>query len=570
MFNRLETAPLKCSVPLGQLFLGIVALVLLAVMMLSGFYLTHSYDYLAQWYLKLDDRIPYLDVWKEDFFNEQTRAAGRYIAGAAIVLAGTSLFFCIRRLIKPLRPVSVQISYADILTTSLVMVLSGIAGVWAFRLTEIGADEIYSAVYCAGIHPLQTVSYYMDTNNHLFFNIINNTFFHPATDKLFTGRLLSWITYVLLSGTLYLWLKSLVKQRWVAVLMTMTLVLQFPVLGFAVQNRGYEVYLYCQWISFIALFQYQRSGSKRFLLLHVTANVIGLYTIPTYLYFLLSALMAGSIVQLYSRRFDLRFWKYQSISGLFVFLLYVPVFLFSGIGSVTSNKHVLPSSGFNIDLYGNFRSFIHECFWNYDLHRLPFYMLLFLLPLAIFLLQKGRERKLFLIFYLVLWPGYILVSIVMKRYGFMRNLIAQESISLFMVLIGLYWLAEDLSRRLGKRILFQGAFALFAGLQLLYFVRLFPTHVDYYLYLISTNDHNSAIKRELKTFPAQASIACPNFALVWHYFGKQENLRLHTHPQGDEDFIILHHRDSYNIPPAYSFVRETYYYKIYKRNYPQQ
>lgn len=566
MFNRLETAQLKCAIPLGHIFLGIMALTLLTVLLLSGYYLVHSYDYLAQWYLQLENRIPYLDVWQADFFNEQTRATGRWIAGTSIVLAGTSLIFCIRRLVKPLRRVSIRVSYADVLITALLMLVAGITGVRAFGLTEIGADEIYSAIYCAGIHPLQTVSYYMDTNNHLFFNILNNTFFHIATDKLFTGRLISLISYLLLTGTLYLWLKSLVGQRWVAALMTMTLVLQFPVLGFAVQNRGYEVYLYCQWVAFIALFQYQRSGSKRFLLLHVTANVLGLYTIPTYLYFLLSVLMAGGIVQLYDRRLDLRFWKYQSLSGIFVFLLYVPVFLFSGIGSVTSNKHVLPSSGFNIDLYGNFRSFIHECFWNYDLHRLPFYMALFLLPLALFLFQKGRDRKLFFIFYLVLWPGYILVSIAMKRYGFMRNLIAQESISLFMVLISLYWLAESLSRRWGKRILFQGAFALFAGMQSLYFVRLFPTHVDYYLYLISTNDHNTAIKRELKTFPPHASIACPNFALVWYYFGQGEDLRLHTHPQGDEDFIILHHRDSYTIPPEYSFLRETYYYKIYKRH----
>jgi hypothetical protein len=566
MFNRLESAQLSFSAPLQKVFLGLVNFLLLFILLFSAFYLTHSYDYLAQWYLKLNDRIAYLEIWKTDFFNEATRAAGIWIAGAAIIISGTLFTLCTRKLLKPSRPVRLTISYADLLTAGLLMLVSGIAGIWAFRLTEIGADEIYSAVYCAGIHPLQTVSYYMDTNNHLFFNIVNNIFFHLAGDKLFAGRLISWITYLLLTGTLYLWIKTLVKTRWAAALMTMTLMLQFPVLGFAVQNRGYEVYLFCQWLSFISLFKYQQSASKRFLILHITANVIGLYTIPTYLYFLLTVLMAGAVFQLYIRRFDLRFWAYQCLSGIFVFLLYVPVFLFSGIRSVTSNKHVKPSSSFNIDLYGNFRSFIHECFWDYELNRLPFYAILFLLPLLVFILQKGRERKILLISYLVLWPGYILVSVVMRHYGFMRNLIAQESISLFMVLIALYWLFDRMAVKVRRPILI-GGFALIATLQLVHFVRLFPTHVDYYLYLISTNHHNSMVKRELKTFPQNASIACPNFALVWYYFGQPEKLDLRTHVTGNEDFIILHHWDTYKLPASYKLYREIYFYKVYKNEH---
>lgn len=555
------------NIPAYKILLIILCVLAISITGLSAFYLCHPYNELASWYLGLKNDIAFRDVWQTDFFNSHTYASGRRIAMGAIPVCIVLCILMILEFRKPVAPVRVNVPWKDVLISALLMGIATVAGIWSFRLTEHGADEMYSAVYCAGAHPFQTVSYYMDTNNHIFFNILNNLIFHTVTDKLFTGRILSLVTYLLLTVTLYLWLKELLKNRLIALCITLVLILQFPVLGFAVQNRGYEIYLYCQWLSFIFLFKYLETSSRRYLLMHLAANVIGLYTIPTYLYFLLTVLLTGGIFQLYTRRIDLRFWKYQSVSGIFVFLLYVPVFLFSGIGSVTSNKHVKPTSWFVLDLTGNFRSFIHECFWDYEPSRLAFYIVLCLLPFLVFALRKDRKSKILLIFYLAIWPGYMLVSIAMKRYGFMRNILAQENMTLFIVLISLYRCCQAAARTIKNEVLAKPAFSLMAALLLAHFIRFFPSHIDYSLYLISTREHNMTVKNELKVFPKSASIVCPNFAFVWYYFGTKEPLHMVTHAKGDEDFIILHHRDTYAIPAEYKLYKSVSFYKIYKNSH---
>ena len=65
---------------------------------------------------------------------------------------------------------TVAINVADIFLAALCLGAAYISWQWGKQLIVPTYDEVFSAQNCAGIHPFQTIAYYMLPNNHIFFN----------------------------------------------------------------------------------------------------------------------------------------------------------------------------------------------------------------------------------------------------------------------------------------------------------------------------------------------------------------------------------------------------------------
>ena len=163
------------------------AVFFLAVIVFCFFYIFSSYDYLCHWYLGLGGHINRMESWTADFFTPVTRAAGNRYCIAAIAIAGLGLVYVYNCLRAKEQMQGLGIHFRLDMRGALSLAGCIFAGslMWVQGNLSVkpSNDEVFSAVACAGMHPFQTLSYYMAPNNHILFNLLNNLVFHAAADK---------------------------------------------------------------------------------------------------------------------------------------------------------------------------------------------------------------------------------------------------------------------------------------------------------------------------------------------------------------------------------------------------
>lgn len=544
--------------------IGVVAVLVIA---LCIFYLAHTHTYLVRWFLSLNEDIPHRSEWPVRFFSPATKKAGNVFCGLALPICLFLLYTAAKQLRIRRQPAYYSLPARDLLLLGALAVLIIALWCWGQPLAAIGSDEMFSAYYSAGGHPFQTISYYMDPNNHLLFNLLNRMVFWGAADKLFTGRIISLGACIALVWLLYLWLKELTQSRLIALLITVTLSVQFQVAGFAQLARGYELYLLFQWMAFIAGYLYWKHKTTNYLLWYLLANAAGFFTIPTHLYFFITLNLVALILQLRDRKIDLLFWRYTLLSLLLTFLLYLPAILFSGLQAITANEYVSARDGFEIALLKNLGPIVQECFWiNYP-NRELIYGLLGLLPLSLLFLQRGRDKTFIWWCYLLIWPVYFVIAIAMKHYANMRNLIWQEQFSLCALLLTLFYCSRWLDAKLRSRWINKIAYPVILLAVTGHFLIFFPWQIDYALYGISTRKHNDEVVAVIRTLPPDAVLACPDFAISWYYLAKEADRKAVTQCTGKEPVLVVNVLDI--LPdtrfPGYKFWKRESFYHLYVR-----
>ena len=243
----------KQGVFTGKIFPAAGLLFFVLVMGFCAFYVSTGYYHLVSWYTGLNNCFYRHGQWTTDFFSNKTKDAGNLFCIPAFIIALAGAWLMIRKLKagykRPTEYLEISLRKADVAVAALLVLLSVVAWFWATTLAFPSNDEVFSAVNCAGLHPFQTVSYYMLPNNHLFYNFINNLLFHFVADKVASGRFLSLLFYLAIVLVTFSWLRGLLKSRWLAFLIVVALALQFPVWGFASQARGYELVTLASWLA---------------------------------------------------------------------------------------------------------------------------------------------------------------------------------------------------------------------------------------------------------------------------------------------------------------------------------
>lgn len=522
----------------------------------AGYYLSHDYEALVAKYLALGSCFYKAEVWSQQFFAYQIKSQGNAWNVLALVVGVVLAWYCIRRLRTQALPLPSNADHPAPghwdLGLRVLLLMSGMLSWWfSHSLTRPAYDEIFSAVHCAGMHPFQTVSYYMLPNNHLLFNALNSLLPLSPEDKVMSGRLISLLAFL---GTQQIAF-SVLKQKMpspAALGTVLLLSLSLPTLGFASQARGYSLQLLAGWSVVAGLWRYFGKGDQvaiRWLLLGIVA---GYALLPSFLFFHVAVVLFAVVMQWHSGRWDGHFWKYQLLAGAFVFMFYLPALSFSGLEALIGNKYVLADDKSLREFAGQFFG-LSDFFMNYAFSSVftektyPVLYALYLLPLTL-LFSKNKENRALAVFYSLMWLSVICIVLGMKKIPFSRNLIVQYSIGLSVIAYSFYYWLQEAGRRWDAQ---KAAMALFSGSIIatsLIFGMRFPKIAGEQLYFNRANELYEANSRGQATLPIDVPVAFSHESFYWYYLRLQSGGKARLCPSGDEPFLVK--RSSESLPKS--------------------
>lgn len=428
-------------------------------------------------------------------------------------------------------------------------------------------DEVFSAENIAGIHPFQGWSYYMLPNNHIGFNLLNNIVSRPFPDKVITGRVISLLAYLGTIVTLFFWLKRLLGNRIVAILVSLTLVTQFPVWGFGFQARGYAIYLLAEWGALIALFSYLRQERQSWLYVYVFCCVAGYFCMPSFLYLHFSIL---AFLAVYHRK-DRQLWIFQLYILAMVFLLYLPALCFSGIDAIIKNKYVGPMKHYKTTwefmqwMFPYFGGYLDNIYSGLKLGNTSLGLTLLLLPLALLCAKRSSPTFMVGVFYIVLWLVFFIMSIAMKRLPFDRNLVFHYNYTLFCDLWVVYWLM-GLMVKDSRVTLSALSVAAFAGGY--HYIKTNPKYLKDSLYGYDVTAQYNSVADGLRFIPTGSKVAFSDEGFYCCYLSRKRGCVVQKCPTGQETYYIKSKDESMpaNLSASYTLASTFNDYEIYRHN----
>ncbi len=526
----------------------LIAGLLLACLVVSCIsYLLCGHDRLAGWYMGLNAPFYKSSEWSTSFFTRGIKSDGNMYCVLGVLVSGVFLWLVRAGWSKQNRqPATITYHAGDIIPVLLCLTATGLLWLWGNSTAMPASDEVFSALNVAGIHPFQAVSYYMLPNNHLLFNLLNNLVFHFCADKVFTGRLISLVAYAACIIIIYYWLRNQLKNRWLPLLVSITLGLQFQVWGFGFQARGYELYLLAEWGMVLSLFRYLSSGSNKWLRLNVLSCTVGFFCLPSFLYLFAAQVAFVLLYRLVYKQRDMLFWKYQLATMGLTYLCYLPVLCFSGLEAITHNAYVASMGAFKITgrpafiqwMFPFIKPYITHIFSDLQWNNVPVSIVLFFVPLLLLFVRKNKPLQLFGLLYVCMWVMFFVIAILMIKVPFERNLTGQYSITIAGVLLVAYWLADALAR-LGRTPLVK--WLLFPGIILLFAIHFVRTNVLFLKDTLYEYDVNTFYKEKtewLANLPAGCTVAFSEEDFYSYYLCLRNGYKVSRYPTGTEDYFI--------------------------------
>lgn len=411
------------------------------------YYLGNSRSELLKDYVGKTPSFYRYDFFIKEQFTEAQKFQGNIIAILAIIsLAVFSV------LVYPLLKVDIKdvirqcvalirFSLFWIIALCIICILLNI---YSFRINPLSTDEAFSAQNFARMPMLHLLSYYPLPNNHIFFNLLNHFAAKFSGDYILSGRIISGLCYCLLICSNFLFVNRFLRNQFISFLCCVLLAQQLMIWGFGAQSRGYALYYLLQWLSFVAFYNYyfKEDNSKKLnLLVVVICNVLGVWTIPSYLYFLVFQIGSALLLQVYNRHWDLQFWKAILLSIIGSFLVYIPVFCYSGVKSVLFNKYVTGADvgRFQVasDLFRYFKESISMASFGFaTIH--PLYALsFFIVPFGFYLLFRQKQKQIAPILFwgLMIWLAVFAIVVYSKQLPVLRAIGFQMHLSLMVFLL---------------------------------------------------------------------------------------------------------------------------------------
>lgn len=234
-----------------------------------------------------------------------------------------------------------------------------------------------------------SLSSYPSTNNHVLFSVITNFFHYLPVDAKISLRLPN----LLLGSVFFVTSFSIFKKFFstqVALIANNVIVFSYVFLHYTIMARGYMLYIVSCALCFFCIVELIKGNlNRKYWNLFIVFSVIGLYSIPTFVY----PLATFSIFLLFIFRKNVEQIKRLIVSGIIIclvtVLLYFPIFYFNDYHKVfTDNTHLLSLSVNDIGIFlsSNFSGFYNILL---GIHS-PLLFLLYFLAI-IFVFVKGKD-----------------------------------------------------------------------------------------------------------------------------------------------------------------------------------
>lgn len=211
--------------------------------------------------------------------------------------------------------------------------------------TEVNVDEIATDRYFISKGLLTTLTYYPELTNHIFFNTISLIPYNLVDNGIMAMRITSVISNLLLLAFLFFF--TLRRFGFIAACCSIILssfIMEATIYG--ALGRGHIWMCLFAIISLWSFLNYLEHNNKGFLFILIASSALGLFTVPTYLYFLISGFIYG-IFSLIRKKEYFRILEF-TLSGIGIFILtiifFMPVILVNGWDILISNPWVQPLS----------------------------------------------------------------------------------------------------------------------------------------------------------------------------------------------------------------------------------
>lgn len=295
-------------------------------------------------------------------------------------------------------------------------------------------DEAFSFLFFVDEGFLVTSTYYPGPNNHILYNLLANFCALIFSDGMLIMRLPSFLLSIVLYFIGFILLKK-ITSTYVSLLSVWILNSYFLYNYYAISGRGYLLYLVCFVFVLYSFYQFNNTRKQYYIFVYVVFSVLGLYTIPTFVYPVITCFIIG--ILLFKEKM---IWiKAHLLMGLITIILYSPVFLISGIGSITNNSWVKPLSfsvflseyfTYLIDVFESLVEFQEVSilvfllilstlfYFKKDKKIIIYSLLFFVIPLFVLLFQQVLPFSRIWIYLLIIqsiWIALLLEYVVRKK-----------------------------------------------------------------------------------------------------------------------------------------------------------
>jgi hypothetical protein len=213
---------------------------------------------------------------------------------------------------------------------------------WLSYNTDVIYDEAWTYLAFTSKNPFLAACFYPTSNNHILFSHLTQITKILPFDILTNLRLAALFSNILAISTFFFCLRKFVSpiSAWCVSLL---FAFSFPLVYYGFVARGYSLILLFFTVGFFSLLQIlQNSNNKKVWYYLMLSSVLGFYTIPIYLYPFVSlfgfALLFFIIIK--NTHGIFKTIQFGVITCILTLIFYLPVFVVSGIKSVTSNKFV--------------------------------------------------------------------------------------------------------------------------------------------------------------------------------------------------------------------------------------
>jgi hypothetical protein len=526
------------------------------VVLYSIFYLSKSYQEILFWYGGNMEDFFRKDEWSSRMFSEEVKKVGNILCISLSVLLLLSLVYLwkIKSSISPVKIVW-NYSFPDIFIVILAF------SFWCYyqALTPYAYDEIFSAFHFASHSAWLSLSYYPLPNNHILYNVLN-AFVGQLSGGHFleSGRIISLLAYVVTALLTYRVAKHVLKVEWMAILSSVLVLSQFPVVGFATQARGYSMLVMCTMLAMYALWNKKRS----FYYLWDVGIVAGMAVMPSFLYFWVGLglsglfLLNGDKINLYS------FLKHNFISALVVLSFYLPVLSVSGFQSLVANKYVTSTSTGLSDFFQSFweshyvRGLFNEWF-NTGSNVMIGVVLISIWIVAAFLIKDQNIRR-----WNILTAGTILGAILIiiftQKLPFYRNL-APISAALWIAISLTFWAAIFKISYVKRNIIYAFSTCILIVFAHYRLHHILPDQLYYYDVKNTYERHQLCLTKNKVN---QGAVTLHEDAFYWYGLLPKQILNLHSNRKMEPGLYIA--LVETKVPNHYTLKWECEGYKCYK------
>ncbi len=225
------------------------------------------------------------------------------------------------------------------ITAMVFAVIICILNIYRALTVPVFYDEAWTYLNFTSRSVLVTLGHYPAPNNHIFFTLLTNITALLPLPATFALRLPNLL---LLPAAFFTWL--LLLRRWFSpersLVGAVLLAVSYPVQLYSLQARGYLLYILLASVAFCIVHTWATRQMQRWIMIVVC--VMGLYTMPSFLYVVFSCGMYLCIVAVAHKN-----WKYLPNGLITVFwtgtltlLLYLPVLLLNGWRALADNPYV--------------------------------------------------------------------------------------------------------------------------------------------------------------------------------------------------------------------------------------